>query len=276
MNLLIVELSLECTLDNMEATHKNYSFEDSLSRIDEILNTDNKQYEEKNSIPARSGLTYTNGFYVNCTALFVDICDSSKLPQYQNRPVLAKIYRSFISELVAYFNGFTQCKEVNINGDCVWAVFDTPQKVDVDIAFSVACGANSLVNVLNYKLEKKEYQTYKVGIGIDYGRALMVKAGHKGSTINDVIWMGDVVNQACHLAGKANTIWANNYPILLSDVIFNNLNADNQKLCRQNTSYMCYQSDAVNKMMNSWLEEQKKKDFENKNPFGPFGSNIIF
>lgn len=260
----------------MEATHKTFSFDDSLSRIDEILNADNKQYEEKNSIPARGDLTYTNGYYVNCTALFVDICDSSKLTQYQNRPVLAKIYRSFISELVAYFNSFPKSKEVNINGDCVWAVFDTPQKMDVDTTFSAACGANAHVNVLNYKLEKKEYQTYKVGIGIDYGRALMVKAGHKGSTINDVIWMGDVVNHACHLAGEANTMWAINYPILLSDVIFNNLNADNQKLCRRNTFYMCYQSDAVNTMMSNWLNEQEEKDYKNRNPFGTLDSNIIF
>lgn len=260
----------------MEATNLKYDFSKSLERIDEILNADNKLYEEKDSIPARSSLTYTNGYYVNCTALFVDICDSSELTHYQNRPILAKIYRSFISELVAFFNSFPKSREVNINGDCVWVVFDTPQKMDVDTAFSAACGANALVNVLNFKLEKKEYQTYKVGIGIDYGRALMVKAGHKGSTINDVIWMGDVVNQACHLAEKANTMWANNYPILLSDVIFNNLNADNQKLCRRNTNYMCYQSDAVNTVMNNWLKEQKEIDYKNRNPFGTFGSNIIF
>ena len=66
-----------------------------------------------------AAVTFTNGFYVDCTALFVDICDSSKLPDYQNRPVLAKIYRSFISELVALFNGASKSKEVNINGDCV-------------------------------------------------------------------------------------------------------------------------------------------------------------
>ena len=88
----------------MEATHKNYIFSDSLDRMDEILNTDNKQYEERKSIPSRSELTFTNGFYVNCTALFVDICESSKLTEYQNRPVLAKLYRSFIS--TKYSSGF--------------------------------------------------------------------------------------------------------------------------------------------------------------------------
>lgn len=41
------------------------------------------------------------------------------------RPTLAKMYRAFLSECVAIMNAETDCKEININGDCVWGVFDT-------------------------------------------------------------------------------------------------------------------------------------------------------
>ena len=255
----------------MEATHKVYDFIKSLERMDEILDADNKQYEEKDSIPSRSELTFTNGFYVNCTALFVDICDSSKMTDEHNRPVLAKIYRSFISELVAFFNEYDICKEVNIYGDCVWAVFDTPYKRDIDTAFSAAYGANGLVNILNYKLSKKDYLTYMVGIGMDYGRALMIKAGHKGSAINDVVWMGDVVNQACHYAGyvgKPGT-WGKN--IFLSRSIYDNLNDENKGLCNKNNQYNFYQSNAVMLYMDRWLTEQKEKDKKNQTNYG-FGN----
>ena len=248
----------------MEATHNNYSFEESLSRMDEILNADNKQFDEKDLIPARSSLTYTNGFYVNCTALFVDIIDSSKMTDEHKRPVLAKIYRSFISELVAFFNGYDICKEVNIHGDCVWAVFDTPYKSDIDKVFSAAYGANALVNILNYKLKKKDYLTYDVGIGMDYGRALMIKAGHKGSSINDVVWMGDVVNQACHYAGYVGKTGTWGYNIFLSNVIYDNLNEDNKKLCFRNSQWYCYQSNAVMSYMDKWLFEQIENDKRNK------------
>lgn len=260
----------------MEATNLVYDLSKSLERIDEILNADNKQYEEKDMIPSRNELTYTNGYYVYCTALFVDICDSSKLPDFQNRPVLAKIYRSFISELVALFNGSQKCKEVNINGDCVWAVFDTPNKDDIDRVFATACQANALVNILNYKLEKKGYKTYKVGIGIDYGRALMIKAGNKGSSINDVVWMGDVVNQSCHLATKGNDLNSQGNPIMLSSIIFKNLNENNRGLCTYNNSNLCYQSSAVNIKMNDWLKEQKKKDNMKNGFYGLLGDNILF
>ena len=48
----------------MQATGKTYNFSDSLSRIDEILNSSDNNYEERKDIPSRSQLTFTNGFYV--------------------------------------------------------------------------------------------------------------------------------------------------------------------------------------------------------------------
>lgn len=89
----------------MKATNKQYNFQRSIERIDVILSENDSHFEEKDSIASRSDLTFTNGFYVKCTALFVDIIDSSLLTTKQRRPVLAKIYRSFISEMVALMNG---------------------------------------------------------------------------------------------------------------------------------------------------------------------------
>lgn len=241
----------------MKATNvPSFNLESSLKRIDAILNADNKQFEEANSIPSREKLTYTNGFYVDCAALFVDIRESSTMTDEHKRPVLAKIYRSFISEIVALFNGNSITKEVNIHGDCVWCVCDTPYKSDIDELFSMAARACSMVDILNYKLEKKEYTTYSVGVGIDYGRALMIKAGCDGSGINDVIWMGDVVNQACHLCNEANSGYYDKR-VFLSNVVYNNLNEDNQKLCSKDVGRDIYQANIVNITMNDWLKKQK-------------------
>ena len=238
----------------MKATNTSYCFDDSIQRIDEILNTDSKGYEELKSIPSRDRLTYTNGFYVNCTAIFVDICESSELTSIHERPVLAKIYRCFISEMVAMFNSFDQCREISINGDCVWCVFDTPKKTDIDIAFDAAAKANSLIDVLNYKLHKKGYQTYDANIGMDYGRALMHKAGYKGSQINDVVWMGDVINSACHLCGEDRGLFGKR--IFLSKIIYQNLKEDYKKLCQVYFNSI-YHSSAINIELSNWLKKQK-------------------
>ncbi len=89
----------------MEAKNSTYNYIDSIERIDEILNSSDNNYEEKKSIPSRESLTFTNGHYVTASALCVDIRNSSSLSEKYTRPKQAKIYRSYISEIVAALKG---------------------------------------------------------------------------------------------------------------------------------------------------------------------------
>lgn len=243
-------------MESKKSTSYSYKIEDSAQRIDDILSASNDDYiDNENSIPSRDKLTYKNGYYVNITALFIDIVDSSKLTDGRKRPTLAKMYRCFLSECVAIMNSWTMCKEININGDCVWGVFETPKKSDVDNVISVAAQLNSMVKILNYKLKKKKYDTISIGIGIDDGRALMVKAGYSGSGINDVIWMGDVVNSACHLANKAGRNARKT--IIVTAQVYNNLNEHHKGLLNSYTdnNVTRYEGDIVRTAMEEWYKE---------------------
>src|SRR5680860_1119371 len=98
----------------MDSNYREYKHIDSFARIDEILKQPSTNFEEKQSLPDRDALTYTNGFYAYCSAMFVDIRDSSKLPDIYNRPALAKLYRAFISEMVSIMNGNAKARAINI------------------------------------------------------------------------------------------------------------------------------------------------------------------
>ena len=243
----------------METTnHITFDINKSSQRIDDILNAGNINFFDTDVIPVRQALSYTNGFYVYVTALFIDIVESSNMTDEHKRPVLAKMYRCFISECAAIMNAQNSCKEINIHGDCVWGVFETPSEVDIDLVFSVAAQLNSLINILNYKLEKKGYSKLSVGIGMDYGRALMVKAGFSGSGLNDVIWMGDVVNKACHLASKAGRGFTSE--IVVSDTIYCNSNNRNQKFLTKTwiDNSACYEGSIFYIPMENWYIENCK------------------
>lgn len=248
----------------MESAYKSYSHIDGLDRIDSILDESDTSFPEVDEIPTRDKLTYTNGFYVNCTALFVDIRGSSRLPQVHKRPTLAKLYRAYISELVAVMNDNAQCREIRIVGDCVSGIFNTPQKWQIDAAFETAFTISSIIDVLNYKLKKKNIEQITIGIGMDYGRALMVKAGYKGSGINDVVWMGDVVNKASNLCGYGNKNW-NDYEIMLSQVVYSNLNDYNKGLLSWNSNRGCYHGNVISKSIQEWLDQQKSSPNNNFN-----------
>jgi class 3 adenylate cyclase len=240
----------------VESNHRPYNYLASIGRIDEYLAQSPGNYQEVDELPDRSSLTYTNGFYAQwCSAMFVDIRDSSKLPDVYTRPVLAKIYRAYISEVVAIMSGVPKVHEINIVGDGVWAVFNARNMEDADAIFSAACQVNSLVDILNYKMAKADYSTpIRVGVGIADGRALMVKAGFSGSGINDVVYMGQVVNRAAKLASEGSKGAVP--PIVIDADLAVHLDAGNQELITYDAYRRFYTSSAINVLMDDWLGEQ--------------------
>ena len=240
----------------MDGNYKGYSHIASSERIAQILDQPAGQFEETAALPDRDRLTFTNGFYGRCSAIFVDIRDSSGLTAKYSRPVLAKLYRAFISEMVAVLNNEDDVREINIVGDCVWATYNTPYQRDIDDVFAIACQANTLRRLLDKHLEKRDYDPLKFGIGVDWGRVLMIKAGFSGSGINDVVYMGDVVNRAAHLAHKAARGSAE--PIWVGSDFAGNLSDENTKWLTRRNDYevgTVYTGDVILTQMSNWIEE---------------------
>jgi class 3 adenylate cyclase len=238
----------------MKANKIEYNVDDSVARINEILSATDASYEELDYIPVRELLTFTNGFYVNCAAVFVDIRKSSELTDFHKNRVLAKLYRAYISEVSAVMNGNSLCAEINVVGDCVSGIFDTPKRPNIDSVFSTAAEIASLIKILNYRLKMNNITELRVGIGVAWGRALMVKAGYKGSGINEVVWMGNVVNEASKLASYGNRE-SYDKQIMVSSDFYYNLNDDNKKLLELNNVRNCYHGYLVDIYMNNWYKQ---------------------
>lgn len=237
----------------MLANYKAYDFEKSLERIDEILDSSDNNYTDSKTIPNRDNLTFTNGYYVYGTAIFVDMRGSKAYANNHRRPVLAKVYRSYISELVAILNSFNKVRELYIEGDCVWAIYDTPYQHDMNDIFTLAGMVNSLIDTINIKLCKKKYTEIKAGIGVHYNETLMIKAGYKGSAINEVTWIGSLVSETAELCSNANK--NGNQPILFSNSFYENLpNQQYKDWLEKNWSYDCYGGYIINTNMNDWVE----------------------
>lgn len=238
----------------MEATFTQYDFANSVERISEILDGADANYQDHKGIPSRNSLSFTNGYYVDVTVLFIDIRGSKELSEKHTRPVLAKIYRAYVSEIVAVFKGNTTISEIYIEGDGVWAVFNTTTKTDVNSVFKTAAEVASLIDVLNVKLKKKGYSTIEVGIGLDDGESLYIKAGYKGSGINEVVWIGRVVGTCAALCGYGNKLWSDR-EMMVSEVVYGNLTDHNKKLLEWNQARGCYHGFVVDVVMNEWVKD---------------------
>ena len=243
----------------METKYKKYNFKESFNRIDDILDESDKSFEALKSIPSRNNLTYKNGFYVDCSTISITLRDSKKLPTRFSLPILTKIYRSFISEIVAILNSNELCVDIRINGDCVSGVYNTPRKTDIDTVFSDAAKMTSLVKVMGCKLQERGQHNLIAAIGIDYDRSLLVKAGYAGSGINEIFWIGRAFNRAAQLRGYAskNTGIESTF---VSNKIFINLSDYHKKLLRKHPSHDCFYGDVLNVTMDEWQEKQCRKN----------------
>lgn len=237
----------------MEASFSNYNYKESIARISEIFDTSDASYEDHRGVPSRDRLTYDNGFYVDVTVMFIDMRGSKELSAKHTRPVLAKIYRAFISELVAVLKGDLTISEIYIEGDGVWAVFNTTTKSDVNGVFATSAQVSSLIDILNVNLRKKNYSEVKVGIGIDDATSLYIKAGHKGSGINEVVWIGDVVGKAASLCKNGNRGLFDG-ETMVSERVYINLDDRAKSFLSWNMTHNCFHGTVFNSEMNEWVK----------------------
>ncbi|MCQ3816726.1 adenylate/guanylate cyclase domain-containing protein [Staphylococcus xylosus] len=193
----------------MKTQKREFNLEDSLERIDKVLNATLNITDSK-VIPDKESLTYTSGKRVECTSIFVDLRGSSKFVEStrQNKS-LGKLYQSYIREVVAIINSFDTSRQINIVGDCVSAVFSENKQEDnmVKDILQAASMIQGMMKVLNKKYKKKwgDIEEVRAGVGIAKGEALVLLAGLPYTDVKETIYMGEVVNQAskmCDLAYK--------------------------------------------------------------------------
>ncbi|PLX68158.1 MAG: hypothetical protein C0603_08600 [Denitrovibrio sp.] len=110
------------------------------------------------------------------------------------------------------------------------------------------------MDILNIKYRKRNYSERTIGIGFDYGDLLYIKAGYKGSGINDVVWLGKVVSGAAKLCSYGNRSFGDSEMMVSKDV-YNNLNEHNQSLLSWNSSRECYHGCVINSEMKTWVDK---------------------
>ena len=85
----------------------------------------------------------------------------------------------------------------------------------------------------------------------------MIKAGYSGSGINDIVWMGEVVNEASNLCSYGNKT-GSDCKLMVSTNFYNNLNEHHQDLLSWNYPRNCYHGNIIHTVLNDWHQEQCK------------------
>ena len=180
----------------------SYDYKEGRDRIQKIL-TNTAEIKEKEIPKDDSNFTYDNGIKCWIGSIFVDIVGSKDLIENKEDIVVAKILRAFTSEIISVLNTSDNMRQIGIRGDCVYGVFSCAKQKDTYELANLTFYINTLIKMLNKLFTKYGYPNIKVGIGMSIGNDLVIKAGRKGTGINDRIWIGKAVVEACVLADKA-------------------------------------------------------------------------
>lgn len=181
----------------------SYDYKKGKERLEEIL--DNKmEIIENGKIPKDDSFTFSNGYYGWVTGIFVDIRDSTSLFSDEDKEKVAKVIRSFTSEIIEILRNDDNLREIGIRGDCVYAIYTSPNKNDEYELADKTFWINTYMKMLNELLKKRSLPQIKVGIGMSTAQELVVKAGRKDVGINNKVWIGKAVTKASNLSSVGN------------------------------------------------------------------------
>lgn len=198
----------------------DYDYKAGKKRVEEILDS-SLEVIESPKLPAGDEFTFTNTYESWVMAIFVDLRDSTTLMARSDQEYVAKVIRSFTSEIIEILRGDSRERELGIRGDCVYAIYTAPTRTDTYEIFEKAVWINTYLSMLNAILKKKGFDTIKAGIGVALGKDHVIKAGRKGVGINATVWMGDAVSKAAKLSeyGQKEVLSS----LVLSDLVYINI-----------------------------------------------------
>jgi adenylate cyclase len=147
---------------------------------------------------------------IETCVLYIDIRKSTEMNLYHRPKTLAKLYSAFVRS-IARGSEFFGGKVRNIIGDRLMVVFNKE-----NCYLNAINTAILLHSISNYSIDKKfKHNNFKCGIGIDFGKMLVTKAGiikynHENENYKSLVWLGRPANIASKLTDLANKVYTEN------------------------------------------------------------------
>lgn len=181
--------------------------------ITRIISSEVLENSISDQLPLTNDLSDSNKiYYGKVTILFVDMRESTKLPEKFDSTQLVRIYRSYIRTVVQairYSGGVVR----DFMGDGVLAVFvDNEYGKSEDNAVRAARYTTTAIDkFLNPILDQEMGHRISCGIGVHTGEVSLSKVGMKGKEQHDdeenefgIVWIGNSTNLACKYSGAVD------------------------------------------------------------------------
>ena len=216
----------------MKPIYRTYSFEESLDSVEKILDKENTWVLERDNLPDSVEEIEGKVIFAYCTVIYIDLRVKQDLTDLPKRILYAKEYECIINQVCSLLGS-------------------TRYKYNIDDVIALVAKLNSLLKSINFKFSTRNFPTIKWGIGVDYNRISLFSIPDEG---NVKIWTGPALRTAKRLASYGNMGYLDK-TIMISDLLFANMNADNRELFKINEEHDCYHGNIVDSEMEEWLKK---------------------
>ena len=176
-----------------------YNYRKGKDRVEKIINSE-LSIVEQDSLPTDDEITFSKGYRCCVSSIFVDIRNSSILfHDKENEENTSKIIKCFSSEIISILKDAKNLREIGIRGDCVYAIYTTPDDDDVYELAHKTFSINTFISMLNELLKSAQLQTIEAGIGMSTAEELVISACYNYHG-NSKVWIGDAVSRASNLS----------------------------------------------------------------------------
>lgn len=179
--------------------------------FDKILSSAVEEKDFEYKLPLDGKLSDSNKVYSGkVSVMFIDIRNSTKLPDKYTSAEIVKVYRAYaraVVQGVRYNGGVVR----DYMGDGLLAFFlDDNEHNSSDNAVAAARYISTIINLLLNPLMKKRIRGLQLsfGIGICSGKIMMTKVGMRGKESDPdsedehgIAWIGDATNKASKFSG---------------------------------------------------------------------------
>lgn len=159
------------------------------------------------------------------------------------------IYGAVYNELIEIAGSIGQCQCINVAGDKLYVVYETPMKKDVNDVIDVAGSMCGIVDIINYKSSGFKSSRIKITVSICYGQMDFLSYGNvRYNVIGDGLLTEEAEQQFEFSESR----------VVISRIIYNNLKDDYKGLFKTLGFDWPYTGSIINTGMSNWLKSQIK------------------
>lgn len=232
-----------------------YDYTEGLYRIDKILNSGYRK-EFLPIIPMMSQKFDDAIDFVMGTVMTICIKSIAELLGDEERFSNTRVIQAFLTETYNVCVANSNFRDIYFSEDYVRLIYSTPKKVDVDSVIDDSARIRSLSQIITQKANTHGIQAQiDVRIGIHYGEIMALYLNPANENWGrKTMFVGPAVERSKQLAN--DQLYG---CIAISNVVWNNLNNNNQRLFKHSDKPFSndYEGDIVNVPMNNWLLNNK-------------------